>query len=176
MPGITDAKPSSLSSENGFTLLELLAALVLIGVASSIFFSLFTASATLALTNRSQGAGARLAGEYLTEILSSPESFNWPDFESQPYGSLLPLGRPGQGDESFVSAEPPSVQPTDPRADQRETAMYSGYSLEAFASVPNEDASYVEVVVNVWWNEVGREQLYSATSCVPRYVSERAAG
>ena len=54
--------------------------------------------------------------------------------------------------------------------------MYSGYSLRAFASVPSEDASYVEVVVNVVWNEVGREQFYSATSCVPRYVSERSAG
>ena len=158
-----------LSRKAGFTLLEILVALVIMGVASSIFLTLYSASSAVAQSNRSMQAAANLAGEYLTAIIANPNQYRWPDFDKKPYGALYPVLRVGDEGLPSKQADPPRVRPTNEQASEREKNFYAGFSWEAFTVLPAEDADYVEVLVNVWWQERGRDRVFSLTSCLPRH-------
>ena len=164
-----------LSRKAGFTLLEVLVALVIMAVASSIFLTLYSASSAVARSNRSMQTAADLAGEYLTAIVANPNQYRWPDFDNKPYGALYPVLRVGEAGLSMKQADPPRVRPTNEQASKREKNFYAGFSWEAFTVLPAEDADYVEVLVNVWWQERGRDRVFSLTSCLPRHQTERLA-
>ena len=163
------------SRKAGFTLLEVLVALVIMGVASSIFLTLYSASAAVAQSNRSMQAAANLASEYLSAIIANPNQYRWPDFDNKPYGELYPVIRVGDEGLPLKQADPPRVRPTNEQASEREKNFYAGFSWEAFTVLPAEDTDYVEVLVNVWWQERGRDRVFSLTSCLPRHRTERLA-
>ena len=75
----------------GFTLLELLTALAVLGVAATIFLRLFSSSYSLADTSRSHEVALNLAEEYLAAIQSNPERFAWPDLEDTAAGGAVKL-------------------------------------------------------------------------------------
>ena len=163
------------SRKAGFSLLEILVALIIMGVASSIFLALYSASAAVAQSNRSMRTAADLAGEYLSEIVANPDQYSWPDFDKKPYGAMHSVVREGDTALPLRLADPPGVRPTDERASEREKNFYAGFLWEAYTVLPTEDADYVEVFVNVWWQERGRDRVFSLTSCLPRYRTERLA-
>lgn len=163
------------SRKAGFSLLEILVALMIIGVASSLFLSLYSASSAVAESNRSMQTAANLAGEYLSAVVANPDQYIWPDFDEKPYGALHSVIREGDTKSPLRQADPPSVRPTNEQASEREKNFYDGFQWEVYTVLPAEDADYVEVFVNVWWQERGRDRVFSLTSCLPRYQTERLA-
>lgn len=158
----------------GFTLLELLTALAVIGIAATIFLRLFSSSVSLAATSLSHEVALNLAEEYLAAIQSNPERFAWPDLEDTASGKVQPIKsiENGELEESFTS--PPAAMPTIRRAYNRDWSFYRDFSWVAFAVLPEGNAQYVEIIVEISWTDEGRLRRFSLASVVPRSLAERA--
>ncbi len=152
----------------GFTLVELLTAMIVMGVAISIFISLYVASLDLAETRRLQGVAAKLAEEQMVAVQANPAAFKWPDFASEGPGKLIKLpDAQGKG-------ESPIAMPTVERARNREKNLYEDCTWEVHARLPQDSSTYVEVVVIVRWESKGKPQLFTLSSAVPRGVTGAA--
>lgn len=160
------------AGNSGFTLIEVLTALVVMGVATSIFFGLFAASISLGNASRGEKVAAQLAVECLADLQTHPAQFSWPAFGEVEHGELLPIPRAGEEDAPLSQAAPPAVMPTEKGAHDRERNFYRDFTSEAFARLPSEGANYVDVVVVIHWVQEGRKRLLSLTSCMPRAAVE----
>ena len=159
-----------LSFRSGFTLVELLTAIVVMGFATTIFLRLFMASVTLAEMHRAVRVAASLAEEYMTQVLTYPGEVNWsPVFEDEAANELTRVAPP-------ESVEGPAAIPTIERSYIRTKNLYASYTREAWARIPKPtaealdaeaDPKYVEVVVVLRWIHDGREHFFSLTSTIP---------
>ncbi len=159
-------------SNDGFTIVEVLAAIVVMGIATSVFFSLFSASLSLANSSKSQYAASRLAEEHMASIVMAPENYAWPRYDDADYGQRHALARKGEDAVVVVGAVHPSVAPTQRRATERDAAFYNDFTTESYAVLASEDDNHVQVIVVVRWMLDGREQRFSLTSCLPRTGAE----
>lgn len=152
----------------GFTLLELLTALAVLGVASTIFLRLYSSSISLAATSRSHEIALSIAEEYLTEIQARPDNFIWPDYDTIPPGDPQSIRPIEDGPVAATFTQPPATPPNVLRANRRDRALYADFTWEAFAVVPPESEHYVELIVEVSWMDEGRLRRFSMNSLVPR--------
>jgi len=157
---------SILRSCNGFTLLEVLVAIVVMGVGITVFVSLFGSSLALAQSNRYQNVATQLAGECLQAIVSAPEKYEW-HLDAAAPGTLEVVTATGTTQHPI---QPPATMPADRRASRRDQNMYKQFSWQAYVRLPKPDAGYVELTVVVRWADKGREYVFPLTSCVPRSV------
>lgn len=145
--------------------MEVLTALVVIGIATSIFLSLYTASMSLAKMNRAQRIAASLAEESLAELVNNPSAYEWPLVNEASPGDRVTI-------RSIAKAEPPAALPTNERAYDREENIYYDFELESFAVAPEANAAYVHVAVIVRWFHEGLEKSFTLSSTVPRSLTE----
>ena len=159
------------AGRGGFTLVELLTALVIMGIATTIFVNLYTASVTLANANRGQRVAANLAEEYMTYILNYPREIDWsPVYGEEPAsgdaespGKLILVARPDTAEEG-----PAAMLRTAGRSYNRVKNLYRNFTHEVHARIPETDAEYLEVVVVVRWTQGRRNLSFSLTSAIPR--------
>lgn len=162
------------AENSGFTLIEVLTALAVMGVAISIFFGLFAASLSLGKSSRAERVAAQLAEEYLTDVQANPGRYRWPDYADGQSGELLRVTLAGIEDAPVHQADPPTVMPTYRRAHDRERSFYHDFTWEAFARLPSEGANYVDLILVIRWLHEGHERLFALTTCMPRSVGEGA--
>ena len=158
---------------SGFTLVEILIALVVVSMGITILVSLFTSSLSLAQSSRNQRVAASLAEEEMRALQQNPGAYEW-GLESVAPGQFAKVeaqGKPADG----YPVEPPSVLPAERAASARESNLYDGFSWKAFAKLPVVDAPYVEVTVTIQWTESGRERLFALTSSISRASVTRGA-
>jgi prepilin-type N-terminal cleavage/methylation domain-containing protein len=152
-------------SDSGFTLIEILVALMVMSIAISIYVSLYSTSLDFASAARSELAAKRVAAEYLHELRTRADNFQWPAADAQP-GGLYELK--ARGTEAPIHPDPPTVQATTQRASERDRTFYKEFSWRAFASVPADGANYYTVVVEVSWLDDQRLKYLTLSSCVPK--------
>ncbi len=152
----------------GFTLIEILAALSIMGVATFLFISLFTSSLELAQASRNLKVAADLADSQLHDLAHNAGGYVWPDVEDVQGGELVRV-RP-EGTQSRAAVPHPSAMPLDPAAHRRETNFYQKFSWDAYARLPRPQSPYVEVTVVVRWADRGRDRVFALASCMPRAV------
>jgi len=162
----------STSTRGGFTLVELLTALAVVGIAATVLLQLFTGSQSLAKASRTHEIAAGLAEEYLTLLQSRPDLFVWPKYVDQPAGTALPVKVRENGPIAGAFVEPPAALPLARRAHDRERALYSGFTWSATSKLPSQDAAFVEVTVQIDWQLDGRVKQFMLTSAVPRSAGE----
>lgn len=168
-----DYMPKMRLGKAGFTLLELLTALVVIGIAASIFFRLFTSSMSLAASSTSHEVAANLAREFLTEIQASPERFVWPDYDDVAVGEPQAIQPVENGPIGKKLTGAPTVMPTVRRAFNRDRSLYNDFVWEASAILPAKNAQYVEVTVEILWQDRDlRVRRFWLSSAVPRSQAE----
>lgn len=147
--------------QSGFTLLELLAALAVIAVATSVFITLYSISVLLATTSRNEVIALQVAESHLNDILTYPEQIQWPD------PAQLANGEP-----AIVLAdakeELPTAMPTYKTAHDRVSATYYDISWQATVRLPRPDAPYAELTVIVKWFERQHGRALALTSAIPR--------
>ena len=154
-----------LRGRRGFTIVEMLVALVVVSIAGTITVQLFTMSYDLALTNADRSVGAELAHEQLSRILEQPGAFQWPNIENLEPGQLGEINPPEDGDRVFSS---PSTRPKVQNTALRQDDFYLRYQWDAYCSVPSADSAYVEVtVVTRWLREQDRKSI-TLTSAIDR--------
>jgi len=159
-------------ADHGFTLVEVLAALTIVGVATYLFIALFASSLDLAQASRNLKVAADLAEGRLYDLVHHPAGYAWPSLAEVRAGDLAPV-RPDAGTDGSTEAMP-AAMPLDPASRRRETVFHEKFSQEAFARLPRPDAAYLEVTAVIRWVERGRDQVFMLTSCVPRTVLEGA--
>ena len=156
-----ELKTSLRPDRAGFTILETLTALMVMGIALSIFLALFRASVTMMQDSRGDRVAASIAEEQLGLILVRPGSYDWAGFEDLAAGERHHLA-------TLESAEPPLAMPTQERLYHREKNLYENCAWEAYARAPSAEAGYVEISVHVLWSLDGRDRRFVLTSCLPR--------
>ncbi|MFP4172403.1 MAG: prepilin-type N-terminal cleavage/methylation domain-containing protein [Candidatus Hydrogenedentota bacterium] len=149
---------------SGFTLVEMLAALAVAGVAAFIVISLFSWSLVLAQESRRHSMAVGVASELLTRMHEAPEEFVWPGLDEISSGEHVPVEA---GEEFDAEAGLPRAMPTVARLRNAEIAFREAFQWEAFARRAGEDAHYVELTVAVYWEARGRERVYTLTSALP---------
>ncbi len=146
---------------SGFTLIEVLVALAVVGVAVTVFFSLFSSSIRFAETSRNESIAASLAEEQLVAVCQNPSSFNWGLKAAAP-GQLVTVNASAAGSTAQFTA------PALAAISESEKNLYEQFSYKIFAKVPSAEAAYVEVIVAVEWTEAGRNRVFTLTSTVAR--------
>ena len=160
------------SCVGGFTLLELIVSLAVLGVAFWSFISMHNAGLTLAKTGRNQTIAASLADEKLGELLRQPNRFKW-ETPLEPTSDALFAIREAQDDPKAGNLfDLPTAMPTTELTYDKQAIVYDQFAWKAFGRRPSEDATYYEVTLSVFWNEAGREKLFALTSSVPRHEVE----
>ena len=162
---------------NGFTLIEILTALAIVSIASSLFISMFASSVALAKMSRCRRIAVHVAEAQLSDLLLDAGRYDWPRIDELevdewvPVRPALPVGRQaaGPGTPVLLSYLP---QCADARSDRRDKALYKRFSCETFACIPRKGALYFEVIAVVRWTHAGNEHVYVLTSCVPRDALE----
>ncbi len=157
-------RPRTGVDSSGFTLVEMLGALAVAGVAAFIVISLFSWSLVLGQESRRHSMAAGMASELLTRMHRAPEEFVWPELDDLSHGEGVPV----EASDAF-EADPglPAAMPTVTRLRDAETAFREAFRWEAFARRPGADAHYVELTVAVYWEAQGRERVYTLTSALP---------
>lgn len=160
-------------ARRGFTLLELLTSLMVMGVASTILLKMFLSSASLAKTSATHEIAADLAQEYSTLLQARPELFTWPNFAEVKPGESAEIKAK---DVNAVpnSAEPPAALPLLRRAHDRDIGAYRDYTWKANGRLPAPDAQYVAVTVEVQWEMEGRIRQFDLETAIPRSAVEKA--
>lgn len=155
----------------GFTVLEVLTAIFVVGVATTIFMSLFTSSMSISRTSTHRAVAAQLAKEYMTEIQVNPGQFAWPHFADYPVGELVEVK--AIDEESLIRyVETPTAMPNVKQAYDRESRLYGDFDWQVYARLHDEDSNFVEVLVEINWLHKGVVQRFYLTSAVPRSIGE----
>lgn len=157
---------SGLGSSAGFTLIEVIVALAVIGVAATIGVSMFGQSYAAGTDVRDRRAAHKLAEEILAEMQRDPASFAWP----APADQLQPVTKK---DASTASARP-AVRATYPAANNRIDAQYGMYAWRGYVKLPA-DLKTCELTVVVSWVRAGRLRSVTLTALAPLGVAGAAS-
>ncbi len=152
-------------ARGGFTLAEMLVALVVVGVAATLFISSFLAANRLVQESTSSNVAIELAAERLGDIQLHPDHYQWPEIKA---GELAEL-KPKNPDMIVEGFEPPATLPPLKDEGKREVNFYRSFLWKAYVRMPAEkDADYLEVIVLVSRPIQGQTSHVTLTTCVPR--------
>ena len=155
----------------GFTLLEILVAVVVMATGITGFITLYYSSVGLADFSRNQAIAANLAQGKISELLNDPGAYVW---ELRDAGQGSVMERPKSKD---ANAEPvkgpypvstPSILPVVKSTGQHEKALFEKFTWNAYTENSNKDAGYVFLTVVVRWEEPGQHRVLPLTTCVAR--------
>ncbi len=164
------------SRRGGFSLLEVIVALGVMGVAIGIIVSLFTASLTLATDSRNESVAAAYAQERMIDVQKNAALFDWSGLNAAAVGQLTPVALSEVGKEVRGNGfDLPSTLAASANRAQHEMTFYNKFSWEIFAKKPKANAAYVEVTVVVRWQHAGRPRSFALTSLTARGLPEGAA-
>ncbi|MBI2423786.1 MAG: prepilin-type N-terminal cleavage/methylation domain-containing protein [Candidatus Hydrogenedentes bacterium] len=162
-------------SRQGFSLLELLVALAVLGVATTIFIRLYSLSTDFARVARNRTVAAAIAEEQLARLRMNPDQFQWQIPEpvsSEVFGILVPEEPPAGNEAAPGKAMPPEL-----KAKEDTETLYQSFRWKAFGRIPEPNAAFVEVTVAVYWTQSGRpESLALSTALMRRAVPVPAGG
>ena len=159
--------------ETGFTLIEVLVAVGVMGAAITFLLSMFSNSRSLASTNKTNEIAAKIAEEYMNELRVHPDDFIWPNYSDDSdaegfYAVTMknPLKHP------MFSVLPPTAQPEIEQIFLRDKNLYEEYIWHAKTRLNDASDNYVEVMIQVNWNDGGLARHLCITSLLPRAVAE----
>jgi prepilin-type N-terminal cleavage/methylation domain-containing protein len=150
----------------GFTLIEILVALAVMGVATTLIISLYANSVSLGQLDRSRRAAYTVAEALLADVSLNPSAYTWPDANALASGELAQIGITNPD-----SAYLPATLPPLALAHTREKELYERFSTSAYARGSDAAPQLVEVTVVVTWTEKGSHKTASLSTAMPRPVT-----
>jgi prepilin-type N-terminal cleavage/methylation domain-containing protein len=151
------------SRATGFTLIEILVALAVLSVATTVILSLFSSSVSLGQRDRSQRAAYSLAEQHLSNVAINSTAYEWPDAETLSSGELIEI--PASTDDR-VTSDLPTTLPTFPAANSREQNFHARFTSNLYVRAAGV-AGVCEVTAVVRWKQDGRDQSISLTTTIP---------
>lgn len=153
----------------GFTLIELIVSLTVISVAATIFVKLYMTSADLGSLAQHRELAATIAEGKLAQIMQVPDGFVWELDQAGPAGFFRVKQDPEDPRAGRKVELPDVLLPMD-RAYEHQRNVYDKYRWAAFGRLPSPASSHFEVVVNVRWEDKGKESHVALTGAVARYA------
>jgi hypothetical protein len=152
-------------------LVEVVTAFFILSVATYVFIGLYSGSLSLSKTSASNTLAGQLAQEYLTELETNPDQFIWPNFNDAATGELLPV-KPANDENPIHKVSLPSTMPDIESAYDRVRNEYRRFTWDANVRLTDENASFVELIVSISWDDNGHLQRIYLTSALPRSIGE----
>lgn len=167
--------PAPRNRPEGFTLIEIIAALALLAVAFMIGVNLAVSALALGRETESRTAAARVAERVLAEFQQAPQGFEFSALETWTPGAFEPI-RPAdaEADTELQPAPLPAAMPVDPVYYAREEGLYERFSWALKGRVSAAGAPYAEVTAVVRWEEHGEPKAFTLTTLVRRGALEAA--
>lgn len=158
----------------GFTLIELIVALAVVGIGVTVLFQLFIVSLNINQKSNNLVLATCIAQDCLGQIITTPEKFHWQIPDNVKPGEVFPiltsLDEPKMGNR----VEPPKIAPPDWASFKKYQSGFDKYFWKAFGRLSTSSSEVYEVTVVVTYKERGREQNYTLTSFVPVYRVNKA--
>ena len=159
----------------GFTLLETMVALGVMGVAITIFVATYSSCLALRTYYRDDIIASELAEECLAELKVSPNRLDWSALAAAAPGELVRLNPATDTAAPLGKFEPPKVIPQGERDARSTRVFYNKFSWEVYARKAQSGQAYMELVIVVRWQEAGRRRSLAVTSLVPTDMAGGAA-
>jgi prepilin-type N-terminal cleavage/methylation domain-containing protein len=169
----------TVKSNQGFTLAEMVIALAVITVATSILVSMLGHGIALGNHSRHRSAAANIGESILTEIQMRPTAYVWPSFEDLSSGELVeitPTGAStGTAGHSVAAPLGADVVPAGTLNPRRQREFFDGFRWLAHGQRRMDGANHLELTVSIFWTEAGRPQSIALTTAYPRALIEQGA-
>jgi prepilin-type N-terminal cleavage/methylation domain-containing protein len=163
--------PRSLT-RGGFTLLEVLVALGIAGIAVSILVTAFGGSYTLFRMNDHRTIALSQAQLQLSTMLREPALFAWPKLDALNAGAKAPVTLKAAAEGKEQRFAPPTLK-TRIRHDRDDIDnLFRELSWEAFVEQKNPSDAHVALTVVLHWSDGGNMQSLLLTTAVPKSVLE----
>lgn len=165
----------------GFTILEMLVALTVLGVATFILITMFLMSLSYDSHSRYMKVATNGAESVAAQILATPEDYVWPTQEQLQSGGSVALELKDTEKDPIHRLMAPSVLPTIPARAQQITDDYERFRWFAYARQPasveqgGATPPYLEVEVVIRWSEAELPYYFSVVSTIPYTWVENAA-
>jgi len=157
----------------GFTLIEVLAALVILSTATYILVSMFQASRAMARENQLRTIASSMAREHLVYVTQQPEQLDWPVLRP---GVLQPVPPKESAPQDTLTNPRPSIMPAVRQADRVQRNLYGALQTSTYVLLPAANKTFVEVVAVTEYVHQGRTYTVTLTSALPRAVVEPGGG
>ena len=158
-------------NRRGFTLIELIAALTVISVATTILLRLYVASTDLGNLAQHREVAASIADAQLTQIIANPDDFVW-DLQQKDAQGFFRVKATADDPRAGAKAVLPEVLIPQDTSHTHQVNFYNKFRWLAFARIPNPESAYIEVAVTTRWSQAGREERVALTGVVPRTAVE----
>ncbi len=155
------------SSRRGFTLIELIVALTVISVATTILIRLYMASTDLGVQAQYRELAASVAESQLAQMVREPANFVWEHDRADGVGLFRVKSNADDPRAGRKVLLPEVLLPYD-ASFERQKIVYDKFRWAAFGRVPNPASSIVEVTVDVHWEHAGKKEHIALTGAVPR--------
>lgn len=160
-----------LKGRRAFTLIELIVALAVLGVAITVVVQLFSISVDMTRMAQNSILAHIIAEEKLEFVVNHPEKFNWIIPENYKFGDFFRvLSSPNEPDVGNKVDDFQLLPPEWGRYLKYKNAL-SSFRWRVLGRIPTPDSDVFEVVVIVSYRETGKVKNYALTSFVPRKVA-----
>lgn len=139
----------------GFTLIEMLVALAVLSVATSVFITLFSECVALGNLDRSRQIGSAIAEQRLAEVAIDPSAYTWPSADTLA-SELVPLEFTGE-----LSPQIPATLPTLSQMNDRERTFYGRFTSQLYVRKSDAAPGLCEVTAVVRWQNEGKDRSLS---------------
>lgn len=158
--------PPARTARAGFTLIELIVSLFVIGVATTIFMHLYAASIDLGKLSRNRSIAVGVAEEQLGLIMREPSNFVW-DYANPDSAGFFRIRAAADDPRAGVVAPLPKATLPADAAFQRESIVFNQFRWKAIGKLA-ERGNFHEVTVDVHWEQAGKAQSITISGAVPR--------
>jgi len=171
-PVLSSYTSRTLRSRAGFTLVEVVVALAVLSIATTVLISMLGRGVALGDHSRHRTAAANIGDSILAEIQARPNAYVWPSFEDLVSGELVEITPTGAnpGTAGHQVSSPPGA-----KAAGNQDAFFGGFSWLAHGRRVGEDANHLELTVSLYWTEAGRGQSLALTTAYPRALIENGS-
>lgn len=159
----------------GFTLLETMVALGVMGMAITIFVTTYSSCLALRTYYRNEIIASELAEECLAELKVSPNRLDWSALSGAAPGELVRLNPAPDSEGELGKFAPPKAMPHGERDARSTRVFYNKFSWEVYARKAEDNQAHMELVVMVRWQEAGRRRSLASTALVSTDLAGGAA-
>lgn len=155
-------------SQSGFTLIELIVALSVMGLATTIFMQNYVLSMKLAKLSRDRQIALSIAEEQLSLLLMNPADYVWQQ-ESANSDGVFRIRKEADEPVKGSLTTYPKAMPPDVQAYERQSKVYDQFRWKAFGKLGERGMVY-EVFIDVQWErpDRSRDEHITLTGAVSR--------
>lgn len=141
-------------ARSGFTLIELIVALSVIGVATTIFMKMYMTSMDFGKLSRDRQVALSIAEEQLSLLALDPSAYVW-DLKNPNTEGIFRVRKEADEPRAGVIAVPPKALPPDLKAHELQANAYERFRWKLFGKL-GEGGLIYEVFADVQWDRPGR--------------------